>query len=386
MSSTTQSRAVLATGAVSRLVGERGNETFRKCMQCGTCSALCPWTDIPGHPFNIRRLIQQVAFGDEGFEHDDILYACTTCRLCESMCPRGVELVDFVRTMRQLVTQTGFYPNAYREVIYSLRTFGNPWSQKRENRLSWKKDLRIPTYKKGTDYLLFGCCTNAFDPDRQRSLYAFARLLQQAGVSFGILGKEETCCGESIRKIGAQEDFTALAQHNTDIFLEKGVETIITLSPHCHHIFKTAYPDLAAQVKIIHYTEMLETLLADGRLTPREQPPINVSYHDPCYLGRHTGIYDAPRNIIHHIQGVQLVELRKNKKYSQCCGGGGGRIWMGGDSGKLANVRVRDAMDKEAETLLTACPYCTSMLDYSATVLGGQIRVMDLAEYVATCV
>lgn len=376
---------VLASDAVSRLVGDSGDETFRKCMQCGTCAGLCPWGDVDGHPFNIRRLIQQIEFGADGFESDSVLYACTTCRLCESMCPRGVELVDFVRSIRRLVAETGFFPGAYREAVYSIRTFGNPWSQKRENRLAWKRELRIRKYRKEMDYLLFGCCTNAFDPDRQKTLHAFARLLQLADVSFGVLGEAENCCGESIRKIGAEAEFQMLVGRNSDLFINKGVKRIITMSPHCHHIFKTAYPDLTGEVEIVHYTEILETLIRDGRLKPASRAPVRVSYHDPCYLGRHSGIYDTPRNVIRSICDTELVELEKTHKFSRCCGGGGGGIWLGGDGGKLANVRVADAVQKEAAILLTACPYCTSMLDYSATLSDGQIKVMDLAEFVATC-
>lgn len=376
---------IFATDEVSLLVGESGDATFKKCMQCGTCAGLCPWGNIEGHPFNIRRLIQQIEFGAEGFECDQILYACTTCRLCESMCPRGIELVDFVRGIRRLVTETGYFPIPYRDVVYSIRTFGNPWSQKRENRLAWKKDLRIRKYRNGMDYLLFGCCTNAFDPNRQKSLYAFARLLQQSGISFGILGEDENCCGESIRKIGAETDFQFLVRRTSDQFMDKGVKRIITLSPHCHHIFKTAYPDLDGTVEVIHYTEMLDALIREGRLKPAARAPIRVGYHDPCYLGRHGGIYDPPRNIINSVRDASLVELSKTKKFSRCCGGGGGGIWMGGDGGQLANVRIAEAMQKQIEILLTACPYCTSMLEYSATFLGGNTKVMDLSEFVAAC-
>lgn len=385
MLNSSPNEVLVASDAVSRLVERQATESFRKCMQCATCSGLCPWGDVENHPFNIRKLVQQIEFGDEGFEREDVLYACTTCNLCGSMCPRGVDLVDFVRGCRKLLAQTGFYPRAYRDTVFSIKTFGNPWSQKRENRLAWKKDLRIRKYKKEMDYLLFGCCTNTFDPDRQKSLYAFARLLQQTDISFGVLGEAENCCGESIRKIGAEDEFQHLVKRNTDLFMEKGVTKIITLSPHCYHIFKTAYPELPGQIEIIHYTEMLEKLIEAGQLKPKSGAPITVCYHDPCYLGRHSGIYETPRNVIRAVQNTQLVELSKIKKFSRCCGGGGGGIWLGGENGKLADVRVADALQKQAEALLTACPYCASMLEYSATLLGGEIKVMDLSEFIAAC-
>ncbi len=385
MTDTLKQPVLLADDSVSHLVGRRTAQVFKRCMQCGTCSAVCPWGDVKGHPYNIRKLVQQIEFGDHGFERDTVLYACTTCNLCGSMCPRGIDLVAFVRGCRTLIAETGFFPRAYRETVFSIRTFGNPWSQKRENRLSWKKELAIPLFNKEKDYLLFGCCTNAFDPDRQRSLYAFATLLNQADVSYGVLGKKENCCGESIRKIGAETEFKKLVEENTRLFMDAGVKKIITMSPHCNHSFKTDYPNLQGVVEVLHYTEILEQLIEQQKLNPKTSRPTRVSYHDPCYLGRQGGVYGPPRNIINSIPDTDLVELEKNRRFSRCCGGGGGGIWLGGESGKLANVRVEDAISKEAEILLTACPYCTSMLEYSAALKGNRIKIMELSEFILSC-
>jgi len=371
-----------APGIVGHLVRKISTDTFYACMQCGVCSAGCPAYSLVSNIFNIRKLIIQVQTDGEGFERDDVIYACTTCNLCGRRCPRQVQTVDFIRGIRQLIAETGFLPSTYRNVLFSIRTFGNPWSEEREKRILWVNEFDIPIYRKGIDYLLYTCCTNVFDSNRKKTLIALSRLLKKAGVSFGVIGKEENCCGESIRKIGGEKDFQTLVKRNSNILKGIGAKKIITVSPHCHYTFKYEYPSLGDDVEIIHYTEFLVSLIREGRLVLKIPFPKRVSYHDPCYLGRNSKIYDAPRNLIQEIPGVQLIELSKNRESSLCCGGGGGGIWMGGNNIKLSNVRIEDAIQMKADLLASACPYCLKMLEYSNQIIGNKLIVMDVAELV----
>lgn len=368
-------------GSVSKLVETTGADTFYACMQCGVCSASCPVYPLASNLFNIRKLILQVQADKDGFERDEIIYACTTCHLCNHRCRRQVQTVDFIRGIRQLIAETGFLPSIYRNILFSVKTFGNPWSEEREKRDLWTKGIDVPLYRKDMDYLLYTCCTNVFDSSRKRTLIALVRLLKNANVSFGIIGKEENCCGESIRKIGAEEDFQVLVKKNTEILKRTEARKIITVSPHCHYTLKCEYPDFGGAFEIVHYTELLARLVQEGRLVLKAPSPKRVSYHDPCYLGRNSGIYDPPRSLIQSISGTQFVELTKNRESSQCCGGGGGGIWFGGSNTKLSNVRIEDAIEKEVNILVSACPYCLKMLEYSNQLLGEKLKVMDIAEF-----
>jgi len=376
-------RDMVVTDIVARAVGKASTDSFQSCIQCGLCAGICPWHYIDGNLFNIRKLIRLVQTGGEGFEKDEIIYACTTCNLCGSVCPRGVQIVDLIRGARKLIADTGFNPSTYRNVLYSIRTFGNPWSQEREKRVFWRKDLNVPYFREGMDYLLYTCCTTAFDLERQKTLISLARVLKKAGVSFGIIGEDENCCGEAIRKIGGEEEFQSLRKSNIRIIKELGAKKIITISPHCHYVFKYEYPGFEDEVKIIHYTELLDLLIKEGHLEVNSNSvTMRISYHDPCYLGRYSKIYDAPRNVINNIKGVELIELSRTREKSLCCGGGGGGIWLGGNNGKLSDLRIEDAMQKEVDVLTSACPYCLSMLAYSNEIMGQEIRVMDLVELV----
>lgn len=371
-------------GIVGHLVRKISTDTFYACMQCGVCSASCPVYFLASNLFNIRKLLMQVQTDAEGFERDDILYACTTCNLCGHRCRRQIQTVDFIRGIRQLIAETGFLPSAYRNVLFSIKTFGNPWSEEREKRVLWAKELNIPVYKKGMDYVLYTCCTNVFDPSRKKTLIALSRVLKKAGVSFGIIGKDENCCGESVRKIGGEKEFQTLAKKNKEILKGMGVKKIITVSPHCHYTFKYEYNGLQDDMEIIHYTELLANLLQEGRLEPKPLSPMRVSYHDPCYLGRNSKIYSPPRNLIQGIAGLELIELSKNRESSLCCGGGGGGIWLGGNNTRLSNALVEDALEKKADVLTSACPYCLKMLEYSNQLQGEKLKVMDIVELVDT--
>lgn len=380
------SEAINYFDEVREVVQEMGGQDITVCMQCGLCSGSCPWGRMEKEsPFSIRQMIYMGRLGLEGFESDDILYACTTCGQCVVRCPRDVKIIDIVRAMRSVVAETGGIPKNLKAVLGSINSQGNPWSQDSEKRTAWAKDLDIPTYT-DQEYLLYVCCTSAFDGRSQKIARAIATTLQKAGVSFGIIGNEEKCCGEAVRKIGAEEEFTSLAEHNIELFKEKGVKKIITTSPHCFYTFKNEYPELGGEFEVIHYTELYANLLKEGKIKPAKGLAKKVIYHEPCYLGRHSKVFEAPREILSAIPEVQNIEFEKTQDNSMCCSGGGARIWMETEAGlRFSDVKAKEAMDKEADYLVTACPYCIVMLEDSLKNIDKdeKMAVKDISELIS---
>ncbi|MEW6424386.1 MAG: (Fe-S)-binding protein [Bacillota bacterium] len=368
-----------------------GAETLDWCMQCGLCSAVCPWRLVPGHlseAFSIRKMQRLGQLGLEGFDAEDVLFACTTCGMCQVNCPRQVKIIDNVRSMRSTTVEAGFVPTNLRSIVGSLHANGNPWSGARENRHSWRKDIAVPVFTPDTEYFLFVCCTSCYDPRSQKIARSIVEALKKAGVSFGVIGTEESCCGETVRKIGDEELFKKLARGNIELFARKGVRKIITTSPHCLYTFKNEYPELGGQFEVVHYTELLAGLLREGKLNLNGSLGKKVAYHDPCYLGRHNGIFDAPRTLLSAIPEAEVIELDRSRERSLCCAGGGGRLWAEVPRGeRFGELRVLDAEAKQADILATACPYCMIMLEADCLALDKQekIKIMEISELLNAC-
>ena len=364
-----------------------GGQDINICMQCGTCAGTCPWGRLEEEsPFNIRKMIYLGRMGIEGFETDDILYACTTCNHCASRCPRGVEIVDVVRSMRSVVAETGGIPKNLKAVVGSINSQGNPWSQEREKRIEWAKGMEIPSFTPDTEYFLYVCCTSAYDGRSQKIARSIATLLQKAGVSFGIIGNEEQCCGESVRKIGAEAEFSMLAEANVKLFKDRGVKKIITTSPHCFNAFTKDYQDFGADFEVVHYTQLLDQLVQAGKLSFPKEAGQKAIYHEPCYLGRHNKVFEAPRALLSAVPGLSLTEYDNKMNDSLCCGGGGSRIWMETRAGqRFSDFKVEEAARKEAGLLVTACPYCVVMMEDSAKNLNKDdvLTVKDISEVLA---
>jgi Fe-S oxidoreductase len=367
------------------MVVETGGQTLYHCMQCGLCVASCPWRLVDGEiarDFNTRKVQHMAQLGVEGYESANVLFACTTCGLCTVRCPREANPVETMRVLRTMIAEGGSVPQAFRPVIASLEGEGNPWQGERAQRRDWAKGLEVPRFDGSQEYFLFVCCTSCYDARSRKIARAIASLLTKAGVSFGVIGEEESCCGESARKTGAEATFQALAQKNISLFQAKGVKKIVTTSPHCLYTFRQEYPALGGTFEAVHYTRLLQALLATGRLKPSKELGKKVALHDPCYLGRHNDIYDAPRDVLDALPASSRVELDRSGVDSVCCGGGGGRIWMETPAGaRFGDLRVRDAASKHADVLATACPYCTIMLDASNMAVGSeQMQILDVAE------
>ena len=294
--------------------------------------------------------------------------------------------LDLIKSVRRQVVEAGFLPKSFDPAVQSLKKDGNPWAGKQENRLDWAKGANLPTYTKEHEYCLFTCCTTAYDTSAdkgsQKAGIALLGLLEHAGVSYGTLGTKESCCGDLADKIGAADVAADLTRKNTEMFLEAGVSKILTLSPHCLNSFKKNYEGLK-KIASVHSTELLDELIQQGSIKPVNSLDLKVTYHDPCYLGRHSAIYDAPRRILEAIPGATLIEMQNNRERSFCCGGGSGGPWkksVGKES--LGEIRIKEAIGTGAGVIATACPYCIRTLNESIAKLGvgNQIQVRDIAE------
>jgi len=366
------------------IIKEEGGDVLKLCYQCGVCSATCPWNQV--RSFIVRRLIHQAQLGLTDFEDEEV-WTCVACKLCVQRCPRGVEVPDIMRALRRVIVEVGVgkIPDSLRLAVKNVSGVGNPLGEPREARADWAKALGVKTYTKGTEILYFPCCYQVYDPVIQRVARATVNILKKADVDFGILGAEQTCCGESVRKAGNESLFQSLAQSNVNVFTEAGVTKILVTSPHCYHTFKEEYPEFGGNFEVIHFSQYLAGLIKEGRLKLTKKLDKRVTYHDSCYLGRYAGIYDEPRQILESIPGLELVEMRDNREYGLCCGGGGGRIWMETKKGeRFSDLRIEQALETEANVLAVACPYC--MVNFEDSVLtldkGDIIEIKDIAELV----
>ena len=363
---------------IAELIREMGGQDLALCMQCGTCTGVCPYPELVD--FSPRMVIRLASLGLEGYEEDD-LWTCVTCRTCMDACPRKVDIIEVMRGARALMLESGVAPRGIRSPLASLRSDGNPWSGERERRADWADGLDLPAFDAACEYLLFTCCTQAYDARNGRAARALIEVLRAASVSFGQLDADTVCCGDQAHKVGAEELFQDLSATNWGLFDRHDVRRIIVSSPHCLRVFR--------DVETVHYTQVLAGALRTGALTLEGglPSPAVVTYHDPCYLGRHAGTYEAPREVLSAIAGLTLVEMPRCRQDSLCCGGGGGGLWREEAlEERFAVHRVREAVETGASVLATACPYCLAMFEDAVGVLGLQERlaVRDVAELVAS--
>lgn len=366
-------------------IKESGGDIFKMCFQCGLCDSVCPWNRV--RSFSMRKLIREAAFGLSEVEGEDI-WRCTTCGMCPSQCPRGVKQIDIAVALRRVAASYELFPasvKSARTARSSLISEGNPLQGERAKRADWAKAVSVKPYAEGMEALYFVGCYLSYDPRMKKVALATANLLKKAGVEFGILGEKENCCGESIRKTGAEETFKKLAKDNIKTFIDHGVKKIIVSSPHCYHTFKNEYPEFMVHFDVVHINQFLFQLIREGRLTLKGDLPKTVTYHDPCYLGRHNGVYDEPRDVLQSVSGLKLVEMENHHKNSLCCGGGGGRIWMDTpQEERFSDIRLKQAREAGAQILATSCPYCITNFEESRLNLAyeNMIEVKDITEII----
>ncbi len=363
-------------------IKEAGGDALKLCYQCGTCEVVCPWNRVRRFP--VRSIILQAQLGVVPFESED-LWLCATCGRCVERCPRGVKIIDVMRAMRRLLVPDGIVPASIpnlRGVMTSIASVGNPFRQEK-NRADWSEGLGVKEFTEGTDTLYFPCCFPSYDPRLKKAGRAAANLLNQAGVDFGILGSKECCCGESVRKAGNEDLFKRLARENIKTFIDHGVKRIVVSSPHCYHTFKNDYPEFRVNFEVLHISQFLFQLLQEGKLKLMKEYQKKVTYHDPCYLGRHNGVYEEPREVLKKVPGLELIEMAESREESLCCGMGGGRIWMEtAKHERFSNLRLEQAIGVGAEVLATSCPYCITQFEDSRLSLqdADAIQIKDVTE------
>jgi Fe-S oxidoreductase len=299
-----------------------------------------------------------------------------------------VEIIDIMRAIRRAVASLGIgvVPDALRISAKNIAGVGNPLGEAPEKRNDWAKELKVKDFASGTDLLYFPCCIPSYDPDAKIVARSTAKVFNKLGLDYGLIGTEAKCCGESIRKAGHEDTFLSLAQSNIQLFNNNDVKTVVASSPHCYYTFKYEYPELGGQFEAIHVTQYLASLLDQGKLKFSKEVKKKVIYSDPCYLGRHSDIYDEPRKVLESIPGVELMEFPDSREDALCCGGGGGRIWMDTPKGeRFSDIRVEQAAEKGAVIIAVACPYC--FLNYRDSVLSmgkaETMQVKDIIELVA---
>jgi Fe-S oxidoreductase len=364
-------------------IKEKGGDAVKFCYQCGKCDTVCPWNRV--RKFSMRKLIREATFGVSEIEKEEI-WRCTTCGKCPQRCPRDVKQIDDMISLRRMATGYGVFPAAvkpYRAVSSGLTGQGNPFNEDRKTRADWAEGLNVKTFAEGMDVLYFPCCYCSYDPRLKKVAQATVKILQKAGVDFGILGSKENCCGESIRRTGNEVVFKKLAKENIKTFVDNGVKKILVSSPHCYHTFKNEYPDFKVNFDVIHVSQYLSGLVNEGKLQITKEYGKKITYHDPCYLGRHNGVYDEPRGVLNKIPGLELNEMPETRVDSLCCGMGGGRIWAETEKHeRFSNLRVEQAIELGAEEVVTSCPYCITALEDSRLVTNhaDDIQIKDISE------
>jgi len=360
-----------------------GGEKINLCIQCGTCSASCPIGTRTA--LRTRQVIRraQLGFRDEALSNKG-LWLCTTCSTCTQRCPRDVNPMEVLVSMRSLLVEGGQVPSTIRDALEGVFKYGNPWGISRSKRSEWTKDLRVKYASEGEKpgLLYFVGCAPSYDPRAQEVARALVTNLNTLGVEFSILGDKESCCGNEIYALGERGLFSILVEDNLSLLDRYGITEIITTSPHCFNAFKNRYGrrDLAVQ----HYTQYLADSIDEGKLKFSKKLEKTVTFQDPCYLGKHNNVYDEPRKIIENIPGIKFLESSMSRGRSVCCEGGGGRMWVDVPGERASENRVREAVNIGAEILAVACPFCLLTFEDAIKTTGneGLVQVMDINELV----
>ncbi|MGH8925808.1 MAG: heterodisulfide reductase-related iron-sulfur binding cluster [Acidimicrobiia bacterium] len=384
------------------------------CTICGRCTSVCP-ANITGKPLDPREMVLKV--GEvaavtagvsppvslaEGIEisgesvmqrvQPEEVWACTTCRACDEICPVNIEILDRILDIRRYLTMMeSSFPPELSKAFVAMENQGNPWGMSKERRAAWTEalDFKVPVLGEDADraeYLWFVGCAGSFDDRNTAVSIALARLLHEAEIDFAILGPAETCNGDPARRAGNEYLWQQLATQNIETFAARGVQKIITQCPHCFNTLANEYPQLGGEYEVVHHSQLLADLLTRRKITVNGTGSgRKTTYHDPCYLGRHNDIYLAPREVA-AATGAELVEMRRHGTRALCCGAGGARFWMEEHTGKKVNIeRAEEALQTGASEVAVSCPFCYVMLDDGIKELGrgGDVSVRDLAMMLA---
>ena len=420
----------------------KGILDFATCTECGRCQSQCPaWnTEKPLSPKMLILMLRDHAMAKgpailagpdadraslpesavkeldrplvgetEGYAWEptgggvidpDVLWSCVTCGACVNQCPVDIEHVDHIIDMRryQVLVESNF-PSELNGLFKGMENKGNPWNLSATARLDWAKDLPFEVKVVGdsiesldeVEWLFWVGCAGAYEDRAKKTTRAVAELLDMAGVSFGVLGNGETCTGDSARRAGNEFLFQGLAQQNVETFKEHKVKKVVSTCAHCFNTLKNEYKDFGIELEVVHHTQLLNRLVREGKLTPVKDGEgahkRSITYHDPCYIGRHNGVYEPPRELLDVLPGATYVEMERNSERSFCCGAGGARMWMEETIGtRINNARTAEAVGTGADQIAVGCPFCRVMLDDGLTAAQAEgnareeVEVLDVAQ------
>jgi Fe-S oxidoreductase len=411
----------------------KGMLDLATCTECGRCQSQCPaWaTGKPLSPKQVILDLRDHAFAkapyllagtdakrekltdaqkaeaerplvgkDGGVIDPDVIWSCTNCGACVEECPVDIEHIDHIDGMRryQVLIESAF-PVEAAGMLKNLENKGDPWGMGEARRAEWlsELDFEVPvvdgTIDPDVEYLFWVGCAGALEDRARKTTKAIATLLYTAGVKFAVLGPAETCTGDPARRIGNEFVYSMLAQQNIETLNEAGARTIVASCPHCFNTIANEYPQLGGNYEVIHHTQLLARLVDQGRLAPAGRIEEKVTYHDPCFLGRHNKVFSPPRQIMEHVPGIEAAEMHRNKNHGFCCGAGGARMWMEERIGKRINTeRIEEALALSPDTISTACPYCLVMLGDAVSAKKGSgeaketLEVVDVAQLLARSV
>ncbi len=384
------------------------------CTECGRCEMNCP-ANISGKSLSPREIVlglrrqlnteNPVASAPGGASRildaeisPDVIQYCTTCMACVESCPVLIDpLAKILEIRRNEAMIHDRFPDTYADVLMGMEKRGNPWNEHPTARMEWAKGLNVPIMAdvaeagKGVEYLFWVGCSAAYDPRNTKIAQSMVKILQAAGINFAVLGEEERCTGDPARRMGQEYLFSIQAEMNVELLAEYKFDHILTICPHCYNSFAKDYPDFGGEYSVVHHTQLISDLIKDGRLSLSKSVDAMATFHDSCYLGRHNRIFDAPRDIMAAIPGLQTVEMERNKEMGMCCGGGGGLSWFEEDTDKRVNDRrveqasqvVEVAGNDKPAMIVTSCPFCLTMIEDGLAARETTIVDRDIAELVA---
>lgn len=367
-----------------------GAESLGYCYQCGKCTGVCP-VDTVGD-YSPRKVFRRTQMGISLMDSPD-LWLCTTCANCLRVCPKEVNMIDIMPAVREQAVLDGNVPPELLTAFENTARYGNPLGESPRKRADWVKAAEVPVpimsqKKAPVDVLWWVECYPAYHPRGKDASVALARVLHALGSDFGILGIEEKCSGDSQRMAGEKGLFEMLAEQNTKVLSKYTFNTLMVTDPHAYNAFLHEYPKYGGEWPTLHYTQYLAQFI--GSMAFTRDIAKRVTFHDPCYLGRHNGEYEAPRQLLRAIPGLELVEMGHCRETSYCCGGGGGGMWLDSftrehASARLSERRVLEAIEYEADILAVTCPYEVSRFEDAVKSTGnaGRLQVMDIAELLA---